>query len=75
MAVLIDKPILELLNITEKTNLKISTDGSRIILEPVRGSQKIPKVSDEKQVQKIYEEIIKKYGKSFEKLAKEHDEN
>lgn len=34
-AVLIDKPILELLNITQDTLLKISTDGTKIFIEPL----------------------------------------
>ena len=34
LAVLLDKPILEMLNINEKTPLKIRTDGINIIIEP-----------------------------------------
>jgi len=34
LALIIDKPILELLHITEDTVLQISTDGKRIIITP-----------------------------------------
>ena len=67
-AVLIDKPILELLNIDEKTMLKIITDGKRIIIEPVKKGQK--NVSPDTKVQKKYEQLKKKYKSTLQKLAK-----
>lgn len=36
LGIVIEKPILELLNITRDTELEITTDGSRLIIEPVR---------------------------------------
>ena len=36
----IEKPILELLNIDRDTELEITTDGSRLIIEPVKDRQK-----------------------------------
>ena len=35
LGIVIEKPILELLNITKETLLEITTDGQRLILEPV----------------------------------------
>ncbi len=35
-ALVIDKPILELINIGEETELEISTDGKSLIITPVR---------------------------------------
>ncbi len=67
LALVIDKPILKLLNITQGTTLKIRTDGKNIIIEPVIESKKISK---DKRLQKLYEELIQEYGKALEKLAK-----
>jgi len=36
LGVVIEKPILELLNIDKNTELEMTTDGSRLIIEPVR---------------------------------------
>ncbi len=66
-AVIIDKPILDLLSITEKTVLSISTDGSRIIIEPKRVKQMT--VSDDKKMQKIYEKLVERYAPALKKLA------
>ena len=35
LAVIIDRPILDLLDIDEKTPLKLSVDGRKILLEPL----------------------------------------
>jgi antitoxin component of MazEF toxin-antitoxin module len=36
LGLVIEKPILELLNITRDTELEVTTDGRRLIIEPVR---------------------------------------
>lgn len=36
LGIVIEKPILELLGITRDTELEVSTDGTRLIVEPVR---------------------------------------
>jgi antitoxin MazE len=36
LGIVIEKPILELLNITRETELEVTTDGTRLIIEPVR---------------------------------------
>ena len=40
LGIIIEKPILELLNITRDTELEVTTDGSRLIIEPVRTEEK-----------------------------------
>jgi antitoxin MazE len=40
LGIVIEKPILELLNITRDTELEVTTDGSRLIIEPVRTKEK-----------------------------------
>ena len=67
-AVLIDKPILEILNINEKTRLKIKTDGIRIIIEPVSAEAKLP-ISDDEKLNQIYKKLVKEYGPALKKLA------
>lgn len=70
LAIIIDKPVLELLNISEETKLKIRTDGTRIIIEPIRETEESADIiSEDKKLQDIYEKLIKKYGPALKKLA------
>jgi len=67
LAVLLDKPILEMLNINEKTPLKIRTDGINIIIEPIH---ELPESPDNSiKVKKLYEELAEKYDKLLKKLS------
>lgn len=59
---IIEKPILELLSIDRDTELEITTDGERLIIEPVRTGKKSLRASAEK--------IMKKHDVTFRKLAK-----
>ncbi|MFH0898187.1 MAG: AbrB/MazE/SpoVT family DNA-binding domain-containing protein [bacterium] len=74
-AIIIDKPILDLLNIDEKTDLEIATDGEKLWIKPVRkktgrGKGKLGKISSKKSLQKAFEEITTKYDSALKKLAK-----
>lgn len=68
-AIVIEKPILDLLSITDDTVLKVTTEDGKIIIEPLNRAKKV-KISSDKKVQKIYEEIVEKYGPALKKLAK-----
>jgi len=76
LALIIDKPILELLNIKEDTLLKITTDGTSITIFPLDKGKKTfkkegdMKVSGRKDVQKSFEKILKLYEPALKKLAK-----
>lgn len=70
LAILIDKPILDLLNINENTQVKIKTDGINIIIEPIKKQPKSLKISDDTKMQSLYEELIEKYDAVLKKLAK-----
>jgi len=63
MALVIDKPILELLNIDADTPLDITTDGEALIITPVR----------DKKRRKAFEEALEKtnrrYGRMLKNLA------
>ncbi len=58
----IEKPILELLKIDRDTELEMTTDGERLIIEPIRGKKKSLRTSAER--------IMKKHDATFRKLAK-----
>ncbi len=62
LGIIIDKPILDLLGITASTPLRVTTDGDRLILRPIR-------YMDEDIGWAAYEEIAAQHEKSFEKLA------
>ncbi len=60
--VVIEKPILELLNIDRDTELEMTTDGHRLVIEPIRTGKKSLRSSAEK--------VMKKHDATFRKLAK-----
>lgn len=64
MALVIEKPILELLGAGPETLFDITTDGKVLILSPIQN------VDLSKQVAKAVEKINKKYEKALKKLAK-----
>ncbi|HND85813.1 MAG TPA: AbrB/MazE/SpoVT family DNA-binding domain-containing protein [Pseudobdellovibrionaceae bacterium] len=59
----IEKPILELLKIDRDTELEVTTDGSRLIVEPIRSGKK-------RSLRSSAEKIMKKHDSTFRKLAK-----
>jgi antitoxin component of MazEF toxin-antitoxin module len=48
LGIVIEKPILELLDINRETELDMRTDGERLIIEPVRGRRGKVKSSAER---------------------------
>jgi antitoxin component of MazEF toxin-antitoxin module len=62
-ALVIDKPILELLNITNETTFELSTDGKNLILSP-----QIEK-GQETAIIRSLEKINKKYGSVLRRLG------
>lgn len=40
LGIVIEKPILELLDIDRETELDMRTDGQRLIIEPIRGAKR-----------------------------------
>ena len=63
-ALVIDKPIMELLNIDPDTPLEISTDGQNLIISPVSD----PKRMD--RLEKALGKINKKHESTLKKLAR-----
>lgn len=63
-ALIIDKPILEILDIDMKTQLKITTDGENLIISPDRRKKA------RKKLQKALEKVNKEHSATLKKLAK-----
>jgi antitoxin component of MazEF toxin-antitoxin module len=63
VALVIDKPILEMLKITNETTFVLTTDGKNIILSPQI------KYTQEKNILHSLEKINKKYGSVLKKLG------
>jgi len=62
-ALVIDKPILELLRVTPETPFEIITDGRCLVLSPVRGR------SEAKKFEAALESVHKRFGKAMKRLA------
>ena len=63
LALVIEKAVLELLGITKKTPLRVSTDGSSLIISPMKDSKR------EKKFRQALEEINKDHAKTLKALA------
>ena len=62
-ALVIDKPVLELLRITIKTPLELTTDGRNLIISPVRDGKR------QTRVRVALEAINRRHGKTLKALA------
>jgi antitoxin MazE len=62
-ALILDKPILELLNVSMDTPLEITTDGKSIVISPV-------KTHSEEQFCASLESINDQFSSTLKKLAK-----
>lgn len=63
-ALVLDKPILELLHIDMDTPLEIATDGNSLVISPVKDAAR------EKKFRASLARVVAKHGKTFAKLAK-----
>ncbi len=62
-ALIIDKPILEILKIDMDTPLEVSTDGKNLIISPVQDAKR------ETKFRAALQKVNKKHGKTLRKLA------
>jgi antitoxin MazE len=62
LGIVIEKPILELLDIDRDTELDMKTDGQRLIIEPVKGKKE--------RVKAALERAMVAHDESLTKLAK-----
>ncbi|MGE4266632.1 MAG: AbrB/MazE/SpoVT family DNA-binding domain-containing protein [Deferribacterales bacterium] len=63
LALVIEKPVLELLGADAKTQFKITTDGKALILTPVTDDER------DKEIMEVAERITEKYSDVFRRLA------
>ncbi|HRK61234.1 MAG TPA: AbrB/MazE/SpoVT family DNA-binding domain-containing protein [Candidatus Omnitrophota bacterium] len=63
-ALVIDKAILQILKIDQKTPLEVSTDGKNLIISPVIDSGR------EKRMRQALAKVNKRHGKTLKELAK-----
>ncbi len=63
-ALIIERPIMELLKIDPTTPLEISTDGDLLILSPVRDQER------QASFNSALEKTNRRYGKMLKRLAK-----
>jgi antitoxin component of MazEF toxin-antitoxin module len=63
LALVIDRPLLEALEIDAETELEISTDGDVLVVTPLRDRKR------KKQVADLVAEAHEKYGGVFRRLA------
>lgn len=62
-ALVIDKPVLELLHITMKTPLELATDGRSLVISPVRDAQRT------RRFRAALEAVNRRHGKTLKALA------
>ncbi len=62
-ALVVDKPILELLRVSPDTPFEIMTDGQCLILTPVRDS------ADDKKFQDALNMVHTRFGRAMKRLA------
>ncbi len=65
LALVLDKPILDRLEIDAGTPLEVSTDGDVIVISPVRDRRRTARLK------RIVEEAHRQYGGVFRRLAEE----
>jgi len=63
LALVIDRPILDILKIDADTPLNISTDGDVLVVTPVRDKRR------QRELMRVLEKTNKRYGRMLKKLA------
>jgi antitoxin component of MazEF toxin-antitoxin module len=63
VALIIDKPIMEMLKITNKKYFELSTDGKNLILSPqVESNQEIDVLHSLEKINKRYGSVLRRLG-------------
>ncbi|MHB9124579.1 MAG: AbrB/MazE/SpoVT family DNA-binding domain-containing protein [Armatimonadota bacterium] len=62
-ALVIDKAVLDLLKITDETPLEISTDGRKLIIEPM------PDAKRRERFRRVLKRSDEKFGEAYKNLA------
>ncbi len=63
LGIVIEKPILELLDIDRETELDMRTDGARLIIEPVRGAKRAKVKAAAQRAMAAHDATLRKLAK------------
>ncbi len=63
LALIIDRPVLDLLKIDTDTALDISTDGQVLVISPIRDA------AHRERFEKALQSVNRKYGRALKRLA------
>jgi antitoxin MazE len=63
LGIVIEKPILELLDIDRETELEMRTDGERLIIEPVRGGKRAKMKAAAQRAMAAHDATLRKLAK------------
>jgi antitoxin MazE len=64
LAIIIDRPILDMLRITAETPLELTTNGDAILITPVRDKRR------QRRLKASLEKINDRFGDDLERLAR-----
>jgi antitoxin MazE len=64
-ALLLEKPVLDLLNISSDTMLEVKTDGERLIIQPVKDDDKD---KNRKKATEGLKKAVKRYGGALKRM-------
>ena len=65
LALVLDKPILKMLDISEQTQLELSIEGDALVIRPATKK----KTRSKQEIKKIAQKIMDEYADVFKKLA------
>jgi antitoxin MazE len=63
LGLIIERPILELLDIDKDTPLDVRTDGNALVIQPQRGNRSARVKAAAERVMKAHDETLKKLAK------------
>jgi antitoxin component of MazEF toxin-antitoxin module len=63
LGIVIEKPILELLDIDRETELEMHTDGDRLIIEPIRGARRAKVKAAAQRAMAAHDATLRKLAK------------
>jgi len=63
LGLIIEKPILDILGFSRESELEMTTDGRRLIIEPIEA------IDRPERIRSLTRKVIKSHEKTFRKLA------